>query len=104
MSDTAIAIDFYQALDVKSNFTSEVTLNVVVRFDLISERCNLSLGKVLSTSVRVNASLGENILRALKTDTINVCERDFYALVIGNINTSYTSPFRYILLFKFNVV
>ena len=93
MSDTAIAIDFNQALDVKSNFTAEVTLYAIVCFDFITERGYFSFGKILSASVRIDAGFSKNVLRALKTDTVNVCERDLYALVVGNINTSYTSNF-----------
>ena len=93
MSGTAIAVNFNETLDVKSYFTTEVTLYVVVSFDLITKSRDLTLGKILCASVGIDAGLGKNVLRALKTYTLDVCERDFYALVVGNINTSYTSHF-----------
>jgi hypothetical protein len=101
VSDTAIAIDFYETLDVKSYLTAKVTLHAVVSLDLITESRDFTLGKVLCTSIRIDAGLGKDILRALETDTVDISERDFYALVVGNINTSYTSHFDIYSFLKF---
>ena len=93
MSDTAIAIDFNKALDIESNLTAKITFYAIVCFDFVTKSRDLSLGKILCASVRINTCLCEDVLRALETDTVNVCQRDFYTLVVWNINTSYTSQF-----------
>ena len=46
----------------------------------------------------------QDILGTLKTNTVNVGKRDFHTLVIGNINTSYTSHFDIYSFFSLNVV
>ena len=93
MSGTAIAIYFYKSLDVKSYLTAKVTLYVVVSFDFITETCDFILGKILCTGIGIDTGLSKDILGALKSNTVNVGKRDLYTLVIGNINTSYTSHF-----------
>ena len=45
MTDTTVAVNLYHALDVECNITAEVTLNLVVCFDFITELCDLLLGE-----------------------------------------------------------
>jgi len=87
MSDSAIAIDFGQTLDVEANLTTKLTLNLVVVFDLVTKLCDIVLCKVLSSDVGIDSGLCQNVLGALKTDSVNVGKSDLNALVIRNIYT-----------------
>ena len=91
MSDTTVAVDLDHSLDVKSYVTAEVTLYLVVSFDLITKLCYVCIGKILCTSVGIDSGCYEDIICALSANTVNIGEGDFNALVIRNINTSYTS-------------
>ena len=92
MSDTAVAVDFYHVLDVHGNFTTEITFYSVEVFDFVTQLCNVFLSQILSADRGINAGLSEDVCSALTTDTVNVGKGDVNALVVGNINTSYTSP------------
>ena len=92
MTNAAVAVDFYHILDVELYFSAEVTLYSVVSLDLVTELSNLSLGKVLCTSVRIDSCLLKDRLSTGLSDAVDIGERDLNALLIWNINTSYTSP------------
>mgnify|MGYP006903148718 CR=1 FL=1 len=57
VTDTAVAADLGQALDVQSHFTAEVALNGEVLVDHITQLCFLLVGQVLDAGVRID--LGE---------------------------------------------
>ena len=92
MTDTAVAVDLYESLDVKRNVSAQVTLNCVVLFDLISELCDLFVGKILGTCIGIDACLCKNVICACLAYTVNVGKSDLNTLLIRNINTCYTSP------------
>ena len=91
MADAAVAVDFYETLDVQCNFTAKFTFNCVVVFDLVTELCDIVLGEILCAGVGIDAGLGKDILRALESDTVDIGKRNFNTLLSWNINTSYTS-------------
>ena len=87
MSDSAIAVNFNQTLDVEVYLTTKLTFNLVVVFDLVTKLRDIVLCKVLCSGVGIDSGLCQNILGALQTDSVNVGKSDLNALVIGNIYT-----------------
>ena len=55
MADTTVRLDVLQSLDVSGNDTLEVTLDVVVAVDLVTQFFELSLSKILDASRRIDA-------------------------------------------------
>jgi hypothetical protein len=91
MSDAAVAADLIESLNVKSNLTAKITLYGVRGFDYLTELSNLSLGEILRTGIRIDTGLFENVTRTLYADTVDIGQGELNALVVRNINTSYTS-------------
>ena len=91
MSDTAVAVDFNKALDVEGNVTAKVTFDNVVVLDLVTQLGYLLFGKILGAGIGIDTGLYKDIVGALAAYTVNVGKGDLDALLIRNINTSYTS-------------
>ena len=60
MSDSAIASDFLQLLNVECGISSEITLNRVLTVDNGGNSLNLFIGQVTNTRVRIDFSLGNS--------------------------------------------
>ena len=91
MADTTVAVRLNKALNVHRNFAAEFAFYGVVVFDLVTELRNIILSQILCAGVRIATGLSQDILGALRTDSINVGQRDLDAFGIRNINTGYTS-------------
>ena len=91
MTDAAVAVDLDHSLDVHTDFTTEVTLDVVVVFDLFTELCNLFFSKVLSAGIGVDSGYLEDLLSRGSADAVNIGQSDLYALCVRNINACNTS-------------
>ena len=91
MSDTTIAVNFLHSLDVQTNFTAQVTLYRVQILDNVTQLSNVLFGEVLCAGIGIDSGLSQNIVSALATDAVDVGQGDLNALVVRNINTSYTS-------------
>ena len=87
MSDSAVAVDLNQTLDVHCGFAAKFALNGIVVLDLVTELRDLFLCKILSTLVGIDTGLCENVLGAFQSDTVNLGKSDLYALLIRDINT-----------------
>ena len=91
MTDAAVAVDLDHSLDVHTDFTAEVTLDVVVVFDLFTEFGDLLLGQILGTGIGIDASYLEDLLGRGSADAVNIGQSDLYALCVRNINACNTS-------------
>ena len=65
MSGAAVAIDFYHSLNIESDFSFKVAFNDVFVFDYITELCDIFLGKILNSGVRVDAGLFKDFVGRL---------------------------------------
>ena len=90
MTDTAVAADLGQALDVQSHFTAEVALNGEVLVDHITQLCFLLVGQVLDAGVRIDLSELEDLVCACSADAVDISQTDFDSLLTGQVNTSNT--------------
>ena len=90
MTNSAVAVDLHQSLDVHRAITAKVTLYGVGIFDLVTKLCNLGFGQILCTGIRIDTGLCKDVVCALASDTVNIGQSNLNALVVRNINTSYT--------------
>jgi len=90
MTDTAVAADLSQALDVQRNLTAEVALNGEMFVDDVTKSSFLIFGQVLDADVRVDAGHLEDLLRTSSANTVDIGQTDFDSLLTGQVNTSNT--------------
>ena len=85
MTNTTVAADFHQALDVQGNLTAEVAFHLQVLFDVITQLADLILGEILHSGVGIDADLRENLLGSGQADTLDIGQADFHALFSGQV-------------------
>ena len=76
VTDPAIASDFLQLLDVQGGISSEITLYRVLFVDHGSDSSHLVIGQITNASVRIDFSLGKNVVRTYSTDSVDVRKSD----------------------------
>jgi len=57
MSDTPIATNLDETLDIKVNLFSKLALNLIIMVNKLSEAINLIFGKAIRLSISIDASL-----------------------------------------------
>jgi len=62
MPETSVTTNLNETLDVKVDLFSKLTLDAVLSVNKLSKAINLILSKVVHLNVRVDASLGQNLL------------------------------------------
>ena len=55
MSYSAVAADFGKTLDVKSDFTMQITLGLNIVLYITSDCVNLIFGKIFNSDIRINS-------------------------------------------------
>ena len=90
MTDTAVAADLGQTLDVERDFTAEVTLDGVLFIDHLTQRGLLIFGEVLDADVGIHVGQLQNVLCALSADAVDISQTDLDSLITGQVNTSNT--------------
>src|SRR5581483_10056978 len=80
----AAALDL--AADVGRDLTAEVTLDVVVRVDVLEPLDEVVLGDVADADVGADTGLRERLLRPGAADAVDVGEGDLDPLLAGEIN------------------
>ena len=93
VTDATVAVRLNKALNVHRNFAAEFAFYGVVVFDLVTELRNIILSQILCAGVRIDTGFSQDIFGALRTDSLNVGQRDLDAFGIRNINTGYTSHY-----------
>ena len=63
VTDTAVAADFNESLDIERNITAEVALNGVVVVDICSQLCSVIFRKISYADVRINARSSADVRR-----------------------------------------
>ena len=85
VTNTAIAADLHQTLDIQAHLTAEVTLNLQVVLDVVTELADLILGEILDAGVGIDADIREHFLRGGQADTVDVGQADLHALFSGQV-------------------
>jgi len=91
VTDAAVAVDLDHSLDIHTDFTAEVTLDVVVVFDLLTELGDFLLGQILGAGIGIDTGYLEDLLGGGSADAVNIGQSDLYALCVRNINACNTS-------------
>ena len=91
MTEAAVAADLHEALDVLGNLAVQVALHLDVLLDVVAQLGQIVLREVLDADVGIHAGFGEDLFGGGQTDTVDVGQADFNALVARKVDTNKTS-------------
>lgn len=86
MSKPAVTTEIHEALDVHRDLALEVTFNLEVLVDALANLLDLCLIELFGSLVLRNPSDFTDLLRDVRTDAVNVLERDHRVLTARNID------------------
>ena len=81
MTDTSVASDFLQSLDIQSDFTTKITFNCHCFINYSTDFLNIIICQVSDTNVRIYTCLSKNFVSACSADTIDIGKADFDTFV-----------------------
>jgi hypothetical protein len=90
VTSATIGADFLEPFDIHFNLMPELTFDAIFFLNRFTETIPVFLREILGTGIRVNAELAEKALARRAADTINRGERNFDALIIGQVDTGDT--------------
>src|SRR5690606_9937111 len=82
-----VRADLHLAANVRGDLAAQVTLDLVVRLDVVTECDELVVVQLVNAGVGVDAGSGEGLDRTSATDTENVRESDHHALFARQIHS-----------------
>ena len=87
MPQTAIASDLHKSSDVAVNFSSEISLDLVVAVQNLAEMCNLGLGKIPNFLSGVNTRLLYELVDIVLTNAVQHGQGVNNCLVTWEVDT-----------------
>src|SRR5690606_28169580 len=82
-----VGADLHLAADVRGHLAAQVTLDLVVRLDVVTQSDELVVGQLVNAGVGVDAGGGEGLDRAGAADPVDVRESDHHALIARQIHS-----------------
>ncbi len=98
MTQTAIAAQVHQALDVHGDFRAQVSFHLVMHIDDLPDGVDLAFGKIIAFGIPIDVGLSKNLLGSGATDTIDIGQGDLYPFVLGQVNPGNTCQCEFLLL------
>lgn len=87
VTQTAIAADIHQPLDVQRNLSSKVTFNAVFLIDDLAEAVDLIVGQIAHTRVRVDPGPLEQDPAGVGADAIDIRKRSLNPLLARKVDS-----------------
>ena len=87
MTDTAVAADFNESLDIESGLTAKVTLDLAVMIYILTKLRDVILGQVLDSYIGINSCCGDNIACGFATDAVDIGQSDLDSFLSRQVNT-----------------
>ena len=88
VTDTPVATDVHQTLDVQLYFGTKVTLHLILGTDDFTYFCRLVVGPIFHFDVFVNAGFTQNGISRATTDTIDIGQGDLSSLILRQVYTN----------------
>ena len=90
MTLALVAVDLDLTADVRIDFTTQITLDLVITLKVITQRNQLLIRQILDANVRIDTGRGKRFLGTSTTNTKDVGEGDLDALLIGDVDSGKT--------------
>ena len=81
MTDSTVASDFFQSLDVKLDLSSKITFYNLSFIDHCADLFYFFTCKISYTSIRIYSCICPNTACACSSDSINISKADLYTFV-----------------------
>src|SRR6202165_2727860 len=91
VAQAAISADFHEALDIERDLAAKLAFNLGFLVENVAEAADLLVVQVLDAHVGIDVRDRQDAPRGMRTDPEDVGERDFDALLAGNINAGNSS-------------
>src|ERR1051326_2632422 len=86
MTQTAIADEIHQPLDVHRHFAAEIALHQIIAVDDFADLDHFGIGEIADAAVLLNANLLADLLGFGLADAMDVAQADFDPLLGWNID------------------
>jgi hypothetical protein len=83
VTETAVATEVHEALDIHGDFGPQFTFNLMLVIDHPADIVDLTIGEVVRFSARIDIEFLKNTRRCRPTNAVNVCQTDIDALTSG---------------------
>src|SRR4029077_20330481 len=90
MTQAAIAAQIHQALDVHGNVTAQVAFDQEVAVDDFADLDDLGLGQIADPAGRIDTQLGDDLVRDVRPNAMDVAKADFHAFLSRDIDAGDT--------------
>src|SRR5690606_27269552 len=92
VAETLVRADLDLAADVGLHFAAQVTLHLVVAFDVVAKGDELVVGQILHADVAGDPGVREGRERTSASHAVDVRQGDFHALVARDVDAGDTCP------------
>ena len=90
MTNTTVATNIHQTFDVQLYFRTEVTFNLILSTNDLTDFSGLVIGPVFYMKVSVDAGFIQDLCGTTATYTINVGQRNLTSFILRQIYTNYS--------------
>src|SRR5688500_2007784 len=90
VTQSAVAADVHQPLDVHVHFLPQRALDLEVLLDDLAQLVHVRIRKRMDAGIRVDSRLAQDLLRRGPADPVDVRETDFDPLLAGKIDSGDT--------------
>ena len=90
VANAALASDVHKALNAHRNLGTELAFHLHASRDEVTDELELLVSPILNLDVDIYANRSQNLFRFGATDSVDVGQADFTALVPGEVNTCNT--------------
>jgi hypothetical protein len=95
VAQTTVAAQVHQSLDVQTDLTTKVTFNLDIEFlNHLADSTTFIVVQIITALIQRNLSGIENDARLVNTNSVDIGERNFHALISGKIDACDTSHYR----------
>jgi len=87
VTQTSVAADVHEPLDVHGNLPAEITLNPHFFIDDVTQAIDFIVSQVPNPGVRIDSGASEKLLARMQPDAVDVRQRSFDPLIPGKVNS-----------------
>ena len=88
MANTLIAVDLNLTTDVRIDFTTQVTFDLVITLEVITQLDELLVSQILDADIWRDSSRCECLFGASAAYTEDVGQSHFNALIVGDVDST----------------